>query len=259
MSIKNSEYDILVVNGCSFSEGGGLNNPKIFEFLNDRKSKNGDELDEFMYNNNYAKFLSEKLNIPFLNISKSCSSNDYILHITYKLLNSLLEQGKKILIVNQLSVFTRLSFRLDNCYYSYNSGGRLTETMGENFIKKDWDYKSFEEDKDIYDTFYEIYATHIYDEDYYVENLKMQLDLFNKWCEDKNITNYWLSYEVNDIFYDIDRYIKCQDDSIKDWAIKNKLLLSDIENIPVKDDHLSIEGHKKLTEIIYKKINLNKL
>ena len=41
---------------------------------------------------------------------------------------------------------------LDNCYYSYNSGGRLTETMGENFIKKDWDYKSFEEDKDIYDT-----------------------------------------------------------------------------------------------------------
>ena len=26
------KYDLLVGNGCSFTEGGGLNNPKIFEF-----------------------------------------------------------------------------------------------------------------------------------------------------------------------------------------------------------------------------------
>ena len=256
MNIKNNNYDILVVNGCSFSEGGGLNNPEIFEFLNNKKFENGNELDEFMYNNNYAKFLSDKLNIPFVNISKSCSSNDYIFHRSYKLLNSLLEQGKKILIINQLSIFTRLSFRLDNCYYSYNFGGRLSEVLDDDFEKKEWNYKNFEEEsKDVYDTFYEIYATHIYDEKYYIENLKMQIDLFNKWCEAKNITNHWLSYEVNDVFYDIDRYIDCDGDSISEWAIKNKLLLSHIENIPVKDEHLSIEGHKKLTEIIHKKIN----
>ena len=80
------------------------------------------------------------------------------------------------------------------------------------------------------------------------------MDLFNSWCEKRNIDNYWVSWDEYDRISHIERVIDCDGACINTWALENRYRLQDIPLIPHKDSHLSIEGHKKLTEIIYEQI-----
>ena len=50
------QYDLLIGNGCSFTEGGGLNNPQIFEFLTNKKQW-GNNHKIFMQQNNWLHIL----------------------------------------------------------------------------------------------------------------------------------------------------------------------------------------------------------
>ncbi len=52
----------------------------------------------------------------------------------------------------------------------------------------------------------------------------------------------------------IDRVINPNDVPMQKWAVDNKLRLEDVDNIPHPDAHLSIEGHRKLANLIYEKI-----
>ena len=104
------QYDLLIGNGCSFTEGGGLNNPQIFEFLTNKKQW-GNNHKIFMQQNNWVAYLGEKLDLPWVNLSKSASSDDYIIQRSYDFCNKNLD--KKILLINQLSIKERLFFEKD--------------------------------------------------------------------------------------------------------------------------------------------------
>ena len=49
------KYDLVIGNGCSFTEGGGLNNPRIYKFLTNKDMEN-DDGEIFMKENSIQNF-----------------------------------------------------------------------------------------------------------------------------------------------------------------------------------------------------------
>ena len=90
--------------------------------------------------------------------------------------------------------------------------------------------------------------------DYHWETIAMRMDLFNSWCEKRNIDNYWMAWDEQIRIKHIDRVINPNGTPLCDWAVKNKMRLEDVKDIPHGDAHLSLEGHKQLANIIYEKI-----
>ena len=68
------QYDLLIGNGCSFTEGGGLNNPQIFEFLTNKKQW-GNNHKIFMQQNNWVAYLGEKLDLPLSGSAQTICKN----------------------------------------------------------------------------------------------------------------------------------------------------------------------------------------
>jgi len=248
------KYDIIIGNGCSFTQGGGLNNPLIYKFLTG-KEEEGNAGEIYMKENSYPKFLSELLDCEYMNTSESCSSNNFILERAYKLLKELKEKGN-LLIINQLSYASRFGFATGDKYYSYNNlDGKLVYDYKNNEHKNGKFTKI--DSSSPFDQYYKKYILEVFDAEYYWECISMQMDLFNSWCEKRNIDNYWVSWDEYNRISHIDRVIDCEGEHAAAWATNNELLLSHIPNIPQHDLHLSIEGHKNLTNIIFDRIKLD--
>lgn len=239
------KYDLLVGNGCSFTEGGGLNNPKIFEFYSkERQVGNNNEI--FMQENNWVKYLGNKIKLPWYNLSVSASSNDYIIERAYDFCKDNL--GKSILIINQLTIPERLSIVKNKKRITYNGAGKVID---ETF------YPNLDDDIDVY---YKSFISEVFDYESYWKDLSMKMDLFDSWCEERLIDNYWVSWERIPIQSHkiLDFYTNDYDDkdvnSMRIWARnqKDELFLDEVPNIPVKDGHLSIKGHKVITNKLYK-------
>lgn len=239
------KYDLLVGNGCSFTEGGGLNNPKIFEFYSkERQVGNNNEI--FMQENNWVKYLGNKIKLPWYNLSVSASSNDYIIERAYDFCKDNL--GKRILLINQLTIPERLSIVKNKKRITYNGAGKVID---ETF------YPNLDDDIDVY---YKSYISEVFDYESYWKDLSMKMDLFDSWCEERLIDNYWVSWERIPIQSHkiLDFYTNDYDDkdvnSMRIWARnqKDELFLDEVPNIPVKDGHLSIKGHKVITNKLYK-------
>ena len=47
------------------------------------------------------------------------------------------------------------------------------------------------------------------------------MDLFNSWCEKRNIDNYWVSWDEYDRISHIDRVIDCDGEPINTWKHLN--------------------------------------
>jgi hypothetical protein len=245
-----NQYDLLIVNGCSFSEGGGLNNPKIYEFLTNKPYKKEDA-EYFMFNESYVKKLSFLIGCDCVNISKSASSNNLILQSSYDEIKKY--KNKKILLINQLTYPTRLGFEVDKKYYSYNgTAGKVFYDVTPNGFEN----KSSSEIKnDKFDEYYKKYFLDIYDEEFYSKTLFSQMDMFNSWCKNNNVDNYWIYWHEFGDIKNKDNVI-CMDGnlSIDEWSNLYNLKLQDVDKIPVLDMHLSIDGHNRIAKIIYDKI-----
>lgn len=245
-------FDIVIGNGCSFTEGGGLNNEQIHEFLTGEFVRDPIKLDAYMFKNSYPAFLGKLLNCKWYNNSVSCASNDLIIQRAMDILEKY--KNKKTLIINQLSIPSRLGIRKANKYYSFNSlDGRLQYDTSENGIKNP---KYRDSVGDVLEEFYKKYVLEIFDEDAYWKNFTYTMKLFNAWCERNNILNYWITYMNYEHVSHIDRVIPISEsyEGVSEWSDKLKLQLKDIKDIPIRDSHLSIEGHKQLANIIYEKI-----
>lgn len=246
-----NQYDLLIVNGCSFSEGGGLNNPKIYEFLTnnpyDRK-----KTEIFMFNESYGKKLSNLLNCECVNISKSAASNNLIIQSSYDEVKKY--KNKKILLINQLTYSTRLGFEVNKKYYSYNGlvGKVFYDVINNELVNRN----ASEIKNDKFDEYYKKYLLDIYDEDFYSKTLFSQMDMFNSWCENNNVENYWIYWHDFSNIKSEKKIITMPDElSMDDWSNKYKFKLQHIKNIPIEDMHLSIEGHNQVSKIIYNSIN----
>ena len=84
MDSLESKYDLIIGNGCSYTEGGGLNNPDIYEFITNKKFTTYEKADEWMFTQSYPKLLGDLFNCKWKNLSSSCSSNNLIIERAYQ-------------------------------------------------------------------------------------------------------------------------------------------------------------------------------
>lgn len=253
-------FDIVIGNGCSFTQGGGLNNYEIHKFLTGVDEKDMTKLDAFMFKNSYPAFLGKLLNCKWYNNSLSCASNDLIIQRGMDIVKQF--RNKKILIINQLSIPARLGVRKGNKYISFNNTeGQLVYDVSNGNLKnpKYRDHSNYS--KNEIDDFYKKYLLDIYDVSAHWKGIRYMMELYNGWCEKNNVLNYWLCYTDYEEVRNIDRMIKLQPESehtykqsICAWSDEKRYQLRHIKNIPEDDSHLSIEGHKELANIIYNTI-----
>jgi len=245
-------YDLIIGFGCSFTEGGGLDNPNVYKFI---KNINDDSIGfmhpdvlNFKYNNNFISYLSELFECKYINFGESMSSNDLIFQKIYDYFKGNVVT-KRILFIGQVTMFTR-----QHVYYDY----------AKKFIKLN--RTEFEEPpfygsvefKPLHD-YYTNYLSFIYNEDNVVSNLEKNIELYDNWLRYKGVDTLWLSYDGNPMqFTESDKFIKFNGDNMGAWAEKNKLRIMDIPNCPVPDPHLNLEGHMEAAKLMYQKIKNRK-
>ena len=242
------QYDLIVGIGCSFMEGGGLDNPEIHKILNGlNETASNDIREKFKYENNFISFLSKFLNCNYINLGESMSSNDLIFKKIYdyfRFINNT-DEKVKILFVGQLSMFTR-----QHVYYDY----------AKKFVKinraefSDPPFYGSPEFKPLYD-YYKNYLSFIYNETDVVYNLEKNMELYTNYLKNKDVDCIWLAYDgTPSQFIDSDNFIKFDGDNLGAFIEKNKLRLCDVTELKTEDLHMTIEGHKIIAEKIYKKL-----
>lgn len=247
------KYDLIVGFGCSFTEGGGLDNPNVYKFINNINDDSVGFLHpdtiSFKNNNNFIVYLAELFKCNYINTAESMSSNDLIFRKIYNHFSNQLS-NTHILMVGQLTMFTR-----QHIYYDFtNEFIKLNRTeFSEPPFLGNEKYKPLHE-------YYTNYLSYIYNEDDVVNNLKRNVELYDVWLKSKGVDTIWLSYDGNPLqFTESSNFIKFDNDNLGAWAEKNKMRIMDIPNCPVPDPHLSLDGHQEVANRIYNKITEIKL
>lgn len=242
------KYDLIVGIGCSFMEGGGLDNVEIHKKLNNLSEiASNDVREKFKYENNFIAFLAKLLNCNYINLGESMSSNDFIFRKIYDYFRFVnLDENVNILFVGQLSMFSRQ-------YLYYDYAKKFVKLNRPEF--SDPPFYGSPEFKPLYD-YYKNYLSFIYNEDDTVLNLEKNMELYTNYLKNKNIDCIWLAYDGTAVqFTDTDNFIKFDGDNLGAFIEKNKLRLCDVVELETGDLHMTIEGHKIVADRIYKKIN----
>ena len=242
------KYDIIVGIGCSFMEGGGLDNPEIHKIINKLDEiASDDDRERFKYTNNFIAYLSELLDCSYVNLAESQSSNDLIfkkIHNYFRFIHNS-EDKLKILFVGQLSMFTR-----QHIYYDYAK--KYVKLNRAEFT--DAPFYGSPEFKPLFD-YYKNYLSFVYNEDKNISDLEKNIELYTTWLNSKDVDCIWLSYDGNpNQFVESDNFIKFDGDNMGAWAEKNKLRLCDISELNTDDLHMSMEAHRIVADKIYKKL-----
>jgi hypothetical protein len=243
------KYDLVMGFGCSFTEGGGLDNPNVYKFINNINDDSvgflhPDTID-FKNNNNFITYISELLKCDYINLGESMASNELIFQKIYDYFKTTNIANKKILLIGQLTMFTR-----QNVYYDYVK--KFFKLNRTEFSEPPF-YGS-PEFKPLHD-YYTNYLSFIYNEDSTIINLEKNIELYDSWLNQKKIDTIWLSYDGNSNQFDESyRFIKFDGDNLGAWAEKNKMRIMDIPQCPVADPHLNLDGHMEVAKRIYDKI-----
>lgn len=185
------KFDLIVVNGDSFSDGGGVREQFIFE---NQKEPN-------VFKIGWASFLSEKLNIPIINLAVGGTSNKSIINKTLRFLendtffyhrdcsypiisNFNLKNYNNILLITQWSFFHRFPVYVKNEY------SEITPNMYCGFKENLNDDSLFEKYKEYFDLKFGI----IDNEQFVARNFVTEYFLYNSYLSNKkNVTHYnWL-------------------------------------------------------------------
>ena len=157
------KYDIVIGAGCSFMDGAMIKNDK-------------DEL--IGYNHLPIKYLSEKLNCNYLNLSKIGSSNDRILSSVFNYFEEVHDDMKKIVIIGLSGLF-RMHLQPDvNFLPSY-----LIEIGKPKKILENYEGLTEQELK----LFAKLCLTYFYDEVFLRKKLKERIKLLANYLDTKNI------------------------------------------------------------------------
>jgi hypothetical protein len=247
------QYDLIVGFGCSFTEGGGLDNPNVYKFINniddDTIGFMHPDTIKFKKNNNYIFYLSKLFGCDFINTAESMSSNDLIFRKIYEYFSNPI-QSNRILMIGQMTMFTR-----QHVYYDFiKEYVKLNRTeFSEPPFLNNYTYKPLHE-------YYTNYLSYIYNEVDVVNSLIKNMELYDVWLKTKGIDTLWLSYDGDSTqFNETSNFIKFDGNNLGAWAEINQKRIMDIPNCPVPDPHLSIDGHREVAQRIYNKLTEIKL
>lgn len=228
------KYDVVECFGCSFTEGGGLNNPDFIRFLEndpDMKIKMFDAR-EYALTHSYPFYLSQLLGSDYVNHGISCGSNDSTFRTAYnRFKNKTIDKNTLVIIQTTLLSRMMLYDLVTEKYYHVNRPYDFPEHVVN---------------------YYKDYITKFYDS-LQAWNLLMQnIELFQAWLASKNIDVLFMFYEqAGSNIPKGKHFMDFGGKSLGSYAHDNKLTLGDIPGFPVNDRHFSIDGHKHIAQKIY--------
>ena len=251
--------------GCSFTEGGGLDN---FDYFNLKQNKNyiindniRDQFEEvrlFKEANRYSKIVEGLMNVETKNYAEGCNSNENILNKVFEIVNKDTTTHEDVFII-QTSIYSRKHFWYEptNEFYSINALG-----------KSDWPYQNKEEYMPLHQL-YNLHSMYSHNEEYEMKKLLNQIDLFNSYFKEKNIKLFWAPWPeltssiINEEILKFNKSIEDKNIILFDgfsmgtYSSNKKLLMCD-EFESITDRHKSITGHKtianKIVEFLKEKL-----
>ncbi len=235
--------DFIIFNGCSFTEGGGLSNPII---LNLYGYNVNDENHHIKKQLSFANLIANHFNCDYINMSESGNSNQNIFQKVFEYVeNNLqnLQNYKNIHCFIQTTMSNRMTVNYKNEILNLNT-----------FEKNNYPYTRGIHYDDL-QKWYESYIVNFYDEQYEAFKIKKEIYTIREYLKSKNINAHFIIYSDVHLLKILNEsdYIKFNEhDELMMFIEKEKLRISD--DVDNKDGHLSPNGHKKVAEILIKKI-----
>jgi hypothetical protein len=241
--------DFIIFNGCSFTQGGGLENPYILNLYgyNLPIKKNGSEYIDIRESLRYSKVVSDYFNCDYVNLAESCNSNENIFQTTFNYVEENLERlsnYKNILCLIQTTMPSRKSVKYRGEMINLNS-----------FNKDEHPFRIKNGHYDNLQKWYETFIVDIFDEKTEAIRTKKQIYTIREYLKSKNINSNFIVYsdvELVKVLADDDYIIFDGHKELMQYVMQNKLKISDEVDSP--DGHFSPNGHKKVAEILIKKI-----
>jgi len=238
--------------GCSFTEGGGLDNIDYYNWIhgtnlkypidphdiNDPNFYVHNKLKLFRDENRFSKIVSDKLGIASENFAVSRGSNDYSFE---KLFNEI-ENNEKEIYVFVLTLIPRVHWYYEPTDTRYN-----INSFDENLSP----YYNRVIMKNLAKT-YKMYLENVFNRNYEIERLETQIKLFDSYAKIKKSKIYWIEWDNLPRLKDITpNYISFNGQTMFEFVRDNELQIFHHTNNKNTDNHISLPGNRIIADIIY--------
>jgi hypothetical protein len=256
------KYKFFYVNGCSHTEGGGLEEENIsmgsvipkYKTLYGISWKNRTEV-------NYGKRLEEIIGIKCINDALSGSGIDRVVRTTYDFILKNWKDKDKFFIILEKPDSSRsdVFYTKTNKYYIVNSNFRNQSKL--EFLNATIEYynKKYPEDIETFSVFQNWFNNHYSFEEKLMQDEKSFIGLYS-FCKLHSIKVYIMESNnvlFNDCFEkeDIIKFSNDNNsDTIHNWCFDNKMTIADELNNLSNDLHPGYFGHmeyaKKLSKFL---------
>jgi len=253
--------------GCSFTEGGGLNNIDYYNYIETPKTpltywpKNStaeervaivDFLDSYKENNRFTTILEKSINTPIINLAKSQSSNDFILEMLFKEIDENTEDIYFVIL--SLPHRRYWYYEVDKEQHNLN----MLEFSGNPFNNR-------ESHRPLH-THFMNYLEYVFDIKTELNSLNRHIKLFDSFAKSKGSKIVWSSWDFGDDEIHLETMSKSAENlllfdelSLKHFCIKEGLQIEAETNGLVPDNHISKIGNVIVAQKIEEYIIKNKL
>lgn len=238
--------------GCSFTEGGGLDNFDYYHHntgikynIEDNIREQHEEVREYKEKNRYSSIVGDILGLEVKNYAIGCNSNEGILKKLFEIVTNTETSNDDIFIV-QTSFYSRK-------FYWYEP---TSEFLSVNATQPgDWPYRNM----DIWMPLHQLHnlnLSYCHNEEYEISKLFMNMELFNSYFKEKNIKLFWTPWpdltlepfplkidKINqELLKSIPNIIFYDGKSMGRYITDNELQIKDDFKESV-DSHKSLKGH----------------
>lgn len=250
--------------GCSFTEGGGLNNIDYYNYIENPSTpltywptdstaedrvKIIEFLDKYKEDNRFTSVLETYLNRPIVNLAKSQASNDYIFETLFEEINQ--NQNEIYFIILSLPHRRYWYYEVDKQRHNLN----MLEFSGNPFDNR-------ESHKPLH-THFTNYLKYIFDLKTEMDDISRNIKLFDSFAKSKNSKIVWSGWDFGDDDTDLNHinssaeYCLLFDGlSLKHFCVNNGLQIEAETKGLVPDNHISKYGNiivaQKINEYIIK-------
>jgi hypothetical protein len=252
--------------GCSFTEGGGLNNIDYYNYIEspttpltywpegstpEDRVKIVEFLDSYKEQNRFTNILEISTKTPIINLAKSQASNDYILESLFKEIDE-----------NENDVYFVILSLLHRRYWHYEIDKQKHNLNMSEFSGNPFDNR--ESYRPLYNHF-KNYLEYIFDVQTEKNSLVRNIQLFDSFAKSKGSKIIWSGWDFGDDVSELklefiqkvtQNCLLFDGLSLKHFCIKEGLQIEAETNGLVPDNHISKYGNiivaKKIEEYIIK-------
>ena len=250
--------------GCSFTEGGGLDNFDYYNFITGKNynidnniREEHEEVRIHKEEHRYSTIVGNILGIETKNYAIGCNSNEGILKAVFEILNDSETSNDDVFVV-QLSFFGRK-------FYWYEPFEQFLSVNALN--PADWPYRNKEEWMPLHEL-HNLNIKYCHNEEYELSKLLMNMELFNSLFREKGIKLFWTTWpdlstkrntarihEDNKLILEKYKNVILYDGMCMGrYIVDNELQIRD-DYKQSSDSHKSIKGHQIIGEKIAEYLN----